>query len=173
MSTPSNPLRQGLGKRILWKNMCILINKQDQVDDCQCSKSTANPNRGPRRTSTVWSHSLDRNHISIRTMPASLSLGIIFISLISYFYCGSRSMLFMSISGSIPRIKPEHAVSFGDANFAFTKVCDHTINRYTWFTSKFKSHNYYQTIWNVSACQKLYHKFCTYCNLLGFISSVF
>ena len=74
------------------------------------------------------SHLLDRNHISVRTTPAGLSLGIIFTSLISYFYCGSRSMLFMSIGGSIPRIKPDHAVSFGDAIFAFAKVCDHTIN---------------------------------------------
>jgi hypothetical protein len=41
------------------------------------------------------------------------------------------ALLFMSIGGSILKIKPEHAVSFGDAIFAFTKVCDHTINRYT------------------------------------------
>jgi hypothetical protein len=96
LSTPSNPPRKGLDKRILWKNICILINKQNQVDDCQYSKSTANPNRGPRRTSTVWSHLLDRNHISVRTMPASLSLGIIFISLISYFWSGSRSALYVN-----------------------------------------------------------------------------
>ena len=127
--------------------------------DCQCSKSTAYSNRGARRTSTGRSHLLDRNHISVRTTPAGLSLGIIFTSLISYLYCGSCSMLFMSISGSIPRIKPDHAVSFGDTIFAFAKVCDNTIILYTWFTSKFKSHNYYQTIWNVSACRKLYHNF--------------
>jgi hypothetical protein len=99
--------------------------------DCQCSKSTAYSNRGARRTSTGRSHLLDRNHISVRTTPAGLSLGIIFTSLISYFYCGNRSMLFMSIGGSIPRIKPEYAVSFGDAIFAFAKVFDDTIILYT------------------------------------------
>jgi hypothetical protein len=37
----------------------------------------------------------------------------------------------MSTGESIPKIKPERAVSFGDAIFAFAKVCDETINRYT------------------------------------------
>ena len=152
LSMPSNPLPQGLDTRILWKDIWIFLNKQNQV----VTVNAANPRLiliGARRTSTGRSHLLDRNHISVRTTPAGLSLGIIFTSLISYFYCGSRSMLFMSISGSIPRIKPEPAVSFGDTIFAFAKVCDHTIILYTWFTSKFKSHNYYQTIWNVSECR--------------------
>ena len=44
--------------------------------DCQCIKSTAYSNRGANRTNTVRPHLLDRNHISVRTTPAGLSLGI-------------------------------------------------------------------------------------------------
>jgi hypothetical protein len=71
--------------------------------DCQCGKSTAYSNRGAKRTNTVRPHLLDRNHISVGTTPASLSLGIIFTSLISYFYCYvnrriySKNMLFLLV----------------------------------------------------------------------------
>jgi hypothetical protein len=75
--------------------------------DCQCSKSTAYSNRGAKRTNTVRPHLLDCNHISVRTTPASLSLGIIFTSLITYFYCYvnwriySNNMLFLLLIQSL------------------------------------------------------------------------
>jgi hypothetical protein len=40
---------------------------------------------GLGKTSTLRSHLLDRNHVSVRTTPASLSLGIIFTSSRSFF----------------------------------------------------------------------------------------
>jgi hypothetical protein len=60
-----------------------------------------------------------------------------------------------------------------DAIFAFAKVCDETINRYTWFKSKFSVTTINYTIWKVSACQKLYYKFCSDCNLLGSYHNIF
>ena len=79
----------------------------------------------------------------------------------------------MSTNAFVPKVKPEHIISFGDAIVAFAITLMTLSIDIPDLPAKLTESQLISDFINVSTSRELYYQFCCHLNLLGFISSGF